>query len=58
MIAWIYANLGETDNAFEWLGQACSAHDCTLAFGVRCPVYDPISTDPRFQQLLSGLHLA
>jgi len=57
MIAWIYTNLGEHDTAFEWLREACSAHDCTLAFGVRCPVYDPISTDSRFQQLLSGLRL-
>src|SRR5205814_5470377 len=57
MIAWIYTNLGEHDTAFEWLREACSAHDCTLAFGVRCPVYDPISTDSRFQELLSGLRL-
>ena len=58
MIAWIYTNLGEHDTAFEWLREACSAHDCTLAFGVRSPIYDPIRADSRFQQLLSGLRLS
>jgi eukaryotic-like serine/threonine-protein kinase len=58
MISWIYANLGEPDAAFEWLGKASSARDCTLAFGIRWPVYDRISGDPRFEGLLSGLGLA
>ena len=57
MISWIYSNLGEQDAAFEWLGNACSAHDCTLAFGIRVPIYDRISGDPRFQELVQCLHL-
>ena len=57
MISWIYANLGEPDAAFEWLGNACSAHDCTLGFGIRVPIYDQISGDPRFQELVQCLHL-
>jgi serine/threonine protein kinase/Tfp pilus assembly protein PilF len=58
MIAWIYANMGQPDLAFEWLGKASSARDCTLGFGIRAPVYDRISGDPRFQELLAGLGLA
>jgi len=58
MISWIYANLGEPDAAFDWLAKASSARDCTLAFGIRAPVYDQISSDPRFEGLLSGLGLA
>jgi serine/threonine protein kinase/tetratricopeptide (TPR) repeat protein len=58
MISWIYANLDEPDSAFDWLGKASSARDCTLGFGIRVPVYDRISGDPRFQDLLAGLGLA
>ncbi len=57
MISWIYANLDDTDAAFEWLGKACSARDCTLGFGIRVPLYDRISSDPRFQELLRCLGL-
>ena len=57
MISWIYANLDEPDAAFDWLEKASSARDCTLAFGIRAPVYDRISGDPRFEGLLAGLGL-
>jgi serine/threonine protein kinase/tetratricopeptide (TPR) repeat protein len=57
MISWIYANLDDTDAAFEWLGKACSARDCTLGFGIRVPLYDRISVDPRFQEVLRCLGL-
>jgi serine/threonine protein kinase/Flp pilus assembly protein TadD len=57
MISWVYANLDDTDAAFEWLGKACSARDCTLGFGIRVPLYDRISSDPRFQELLRCLGL-
>ena len=58
MISWIYANLNDPDSAFDWLAKASSARDCTLAFGIRAPVYDRISGDSRFQGLLAGLGLA
>jgi hypothetical protein len=57
MISWIYANMDQPDLAFEWLGKATSARDCTLGFGIRAPLYDRISGDPRFQELLEGLAL-
>ena len=57
MVSWIYANLNQTERAFEWLDKACSEHDCTLAFGIRAPIYDRISSDPRFQDVVRCLHL-
>lgn len=57
IISWVYANLGEPDAAFEWLRKACASHDCTLGFGVRVPLYDRISSDARFQELLACLGL-
>jgi eukaryotic-like serine/threonine-protein kinase len=57
MISWIYANMDQPDPAFDWLGKATSARDCTLGFGIRAPLYDRISGDPRFQELLTGLGL-
>ncbi|MEA2765009.1 MAG: eukaryotic-like serine/threonine-protein kinase [Gemmatimonadaceae bacterium] len=58
MISWIYANMDQPDLAFDWLGKATSARDCTLGFGIRAPVYDRISGDSRFRELLTGLGLA
>ena len=57
MISWTYANLDQPDTAFEWLGKACAARDCTLEFGIRVPLYDKISGDSRFQELLACLGL-
>ncbi|MDQ6873102.1 MAG: protein kinase [Gemmatimonadota bacterium] len=57
MISWIYANLDQPNAAFDWLAKATSARDCTLGFGIRAPVYDRISSDPRFGELLAGLSL-
>ena len=57
MVSWIYATVDEPDRAFEWLNKACAEHDCTLAFGIRVPLYDHISGDPRFQTVVSSLRL-
>jgi TolB-like protein/Tfp pilus assembly protein PilF len=56
-ISWIYANLGEPESAFEWLEKACTARDSTLGFGIRVPLYDHISGDPRFHNILTCLGL-
>ncbi|MFL5481978.1 MAG: protein kinase domain-containing protein [Gemmatimonadaceae bacterium] len=57
MISWIYANLDQPERALEWLNKACAEHDCTLAFGIRVPLYDHISADPRFQEVVRCLRL-
>lgn len=56
-ISWIYANLGEAELAFEWLGKACIARDSTLGFGIRVPLYDHVGRDPRFHNILTCLGL-
>jgi serine/threonine-protein kinase len=58
MISWVYANLDQPGPAFEWLTKAISERDCTLGFGIRVPIYDRISRDPRFHEMLMGLGLA
>ncbi len=58
LIAWIYSNLNEPDRAFEWLDKACEERACTLGLGIRFPLYDAISGDPRFAKLLECLGLA
>jgi len=58
LIAWIYSNLNEPDLAFEWLDKACDERACTLGLGIRFPLYDGISGDPRFGKLLDCLGLA
>jgi hypothetical protein len=58
MVSWIYANLDQPDRALEWLRKAGAEHDCTLAFGISWPIYDRISGDPRFLELVRHLHLA
>ncbi|MEO7822777.1 MAG: protein kinase, partial [Gemmatimonadaceae bacterium] len=58
LIAWIYSNLDEPDLAFEWLDKACDERACTLGLGIRFPLYDGISGDPRFGKLLECLGLA
>jgi serine/threonine-protein kinase len=57
LIAWIYSNLNEPDRAFEWLDKACEERACTLGLGIRFPLYDGISGDPRFGKLLDCLGL-
>ena len=57
LIAWIYSNLDEPDLAFEWLDKACEERACTLGLGIRFPLYDAISEDHRFGELLECLGL-
>lgn len=57
LIGWIYSNLNEPDLAFEWLDKACEERACTLGLGIRFPLYDAISGDPRFGKLLDCLGL-
>src|SRR4029078_8102003 len=42
LLSWVYAHLGEIDLAFECLDRAYEEKSCTLAFGIRAPMYDPL----------------
>jgi eukaryotic-like serine/threonine-protein kinase len=55
LVAQVYAGMGETLAALEWLEKACDAHAVDLAWlGVR-PVFDALRAEPRFDALLSRL---
>ena len=57
IIAIIYAGLGENDQAFKWLGIACSEHTMLpgpLRFD---PRLDNLRTDPRFKEILKSVGL-
>ena len=56
-IALVYAGLGEKDRAMEWLEKAYRNHDHDLAFSQVWPHFDPLRSDPRFQDLLHRMNL-
>ena len=49
-----HAQLGEKDQAFEWLEKAYADHD--LSFVNVDPHFDPLRDDPRFQDLLARMN--
>ncbi|MDX6611244.1 MAG: eukaryotic-like serine/threonine-protein kinase [Blastocatellia bacterium] len=53
-IAIIYCLLGDRDNAFDWLARADREHAVGFTFVRVDPHLEPLRTDPRFQQLVSG----
>lgn len=56
-IAYVYIGLGEKDQAFEWLNKAVERRSGEL-FGLKVdPVFDPLRSDPRFQELLRRVGL-
>ena len=56
-IAAVYANLGESDQAFAWLERAVDAYDSWI-FNLDYPIMDPIRSDPRFVELCDRLQMA
>jgi len=58
IFAWIYAGLGETDRAIEWLERAYQARVANLTYIKVHSRYDPLRDDPRFQDLLRRMNLA
>ncbi len=58
LLAWVYAHLDQVDLAFECLDRAYAERSCTLALGIRAPMYDPLRLDPRFKILLKNLGLS
>lgn len=51
-IAGVYAQLGERDRAFQWLGEAYQNRDYFVTFIKTDPFMDPLRQDPRFQDML------
>jgi serine/threonine protein kinase/tetratricopeptide (TPR) repeat protein len=56
--AGIYAGLGERDKAFEWLEKSYADRSIGVGFGtIVDPMFDPLRSDPRFQDLLRRMNL-
>ena len=53
----IHTGLGDNDQAFEWLESAYQEHDVQLMPIKVDPVWDPLRSDPRFQDLLKKMGL-
>ena len=55
-ISWILSELTEEGDAFEWLEKAFKERSPFIAFW-RLPVFDRLSSDPRFKALLKKIGL-
>ena len=53
----IHTGLGDNGQAFEWLESAYQEHDVQLMAIKVNPVWDPLRSDPRFQDLLKKMGL-
>jgi tetratricopeptide (TPR) repeat protein len=51
-IALLYAQLGETDLAFEWLDKAYQEHEVEMVWLKVEPPFEPLRNDPRWQEML------
>jgi serine/threonine protein kinase/Tfp pilus assembly protein PilF len=56
-LAVLYVALGDTESAFASLERAYAAHDLQLQYLKVEPGYDPLRSDPRFQDLLRRVGL-
>jgi hypothetical protein len=52
----VYIGLGEKDQAFAWLEKAYQAHSNDMSNLKADPTFDPIRSDPRFQDLLRRMN--
>ncbi|MGD8866426.1 MAG: protein kinase [Gemmatimonadales bacterium] len=56
-IAMIYVGLGDHDRALEWLDRAYQQRDVQLVHLANHWFFDPLHTDPRFEELLRKIGL-
>ena len=55
-IAWVHAELGETDQAIDWLHQAYTDRDgLCVTLKIRSEGFAPLWSHPRFQALLERI---
>ena len=53
----VYAALGETNTAFDWLERAYGAHENEIQMMAAMPELDPLRGDPRFASLLRRMRI-
>ena len=56
-IATLYTRASNTDKALEWLENAYKEHDNNMYSISADPIFDEISSDPRFLKLLKDMNL-
>jgi tetratricopeptide (TPR) repeat protein len=56
-IAWRYIYAGDYDSAMDWLEEAYDIHEPALPYIGTSPLYDPLRSNPRFQDLLRRMNL-
>ena len=57
LIAEIHVALGEHERALHWLNKALDARDPTLTLLGTWPAFDPLRSDPRFQEILAQIRI-
>ncbi len=57
-LIWAYVGMGDRDKAFAWLEKAYADHSNSLITLRVDPAYDPLRSDPRFQDLIRRVGLA
>jgi TolB-like protein/Tfp pilus assembly protein PilF len=57
LIAYVYAGLGKTEDAFIWLEQAFTDRDGWLVFLNAFPSFESLRDEPRFEEILRRLNL-
>ena len=55
-LAVAYAGIGDTDRAFGWLENAYAGRSASMPQMKIEPFFDPLSSDPRFQDLVRRMH--
>jgi len=55
-IALRFVDAGEYSQAIDWLERAYEDHDQTLPYISGLPVWDPLRSDPRFQEILRRMN--
>jgi tetratricopeptide (TPR) repeat protein len=56
-IAWVHLGLGEKDNCLQQLSGAVEERDPQIFWLKTAPMYDPLRSDPRFDNLLGTIGL-
>jgi tetratricopeptide (TPR) repeat protein len=56
-IAKHYLYAGDFDRAMDWIEKAFETHDPNMPYITTDPIYDPLRSDPRFQDLLRRMNL-
>jgi len=57
-ILWAYLGMGDKDETFAWFEKAYTEHSNLLTSLKVNPAYDPLRSDPRFQDLMRRVRLA